>query len=89
MTSGRGIRTWRRWGWCRGKVTADVLMGGLNAGPLLRGGFEERVGEVTRHKSLPRFGPFDEVKTYSCFDLLDVEFSITRVRNRYLCLERI
>ena len=72
----------------RGKVTADVLMGGLKAGPLLRGGFEEKVGETRKHEDLPRFGPFGEVKTYSCFYLLDVEFSITRVRNRCLCLER-
>ena len=74
---------------CRGKVTADALMGGLNAGPLLRGGFEEKIGETRRHEDLPRIGPFGEVKTYSYFYLLDVVFSITRVRNRYLCLERI
>ena len=75
-------------GYCRGKVTTDVLIGELRAGPLLQGAFrgESRSGGETQGFTQVR--PLDEVKTYSCFSLLDVEFSITRVQNRYLCLKR-
>src|ERR1041384_998007 len=52
---------------CRGEVTADVRRVGLIMGPLLRGDFEERVDIDTRLGGLPRFGPIDAVKTYSCF----------------------
>src|SRR3954468_6500653 len=51
----------------RGKVTADVRRVGLIMGPLLQGEFEERVDKDTGLGDLPRFGPVDAVKTYSCF----------------------
>ena len=42
---------------CRGKVMADVRRVGLDMGPLLRGGYEERVDMDKRLGGLPRFRP--------------------------------
>ena len=46
-----------KWCWCRGKVTADVLIGELSVGPLLRGGYEEVSRREHKTRDLPRFGP--------------------------------
>ena len=42
---------------CRGKVTADVRRVRLDMGPLLQGGYEERVDMDKRLGGLPRFRP--------------------------------
>ena len=57
---------------CRGKVTADVLIGGLNVGTWLQGGFEEVSQRAQETRDLPRFRPLFvlEVKTYSCFSII-------------------
>src|SRR3954468_22817731 len=43
------------WRTCRGKVTADVRRVEFDMGPLLRGGYEERVDMVKRLGDLPKF----------------------------------
>lgn len=75
---------------CHEKITTDVLIGELSAGPLLRVDMRrERVDLDEEHMDLSRFSPLDRVKTYFLpFLYYMVEISITRVLSRYLCLER-
>ena len=50
----------------------DVLIGGLNVGTWLRGGFEEVSRREQKTRDLPRFQPLFvlEVKTYSWFSII-------------------
>ena len=55
-----------------GKVTADVLIGGVNVGTWLRGGFEEVIRREHETRYLPRFWPLFmlEINTYSFLSIM-------------------